>query len=139
MSETFEIYPIVVITENQYTEVQPNSPKEELQNIRLSYRLNGRNYLQWSQVEKTFLKGKRKLSHLRGTYPAQNDPTFVKWDKEDSMIMSWLWNLMLPEVSGTCVFLTAAREIWETVRQTYSKMQDTTLIYEIKTKITTTK
>ncbi|RVX11286.1 hypothetical protein CK203_019739 [Vitis vinifera] len=98
MSETFEIYPIVVITENQSTEVQPNSPKEELQNIRLSYRLNGRNYLQWSQVEKTFLKGKRKLSHLMGIKPAQNDPTFVKRDGEDSMIMSWLWNLMLLKV-----------------------------------------
>ena len=53
------------------------------------------------------------------------------------MIMSWLWNSMLLEVSGTCMFLTRAREIWETVRQTYSKMQDVALIYEIKTKITT--
>ncbi|RVW61060.1 hypothetical protein CK203_045851 [Vitis vinifera] len=58
-------------------------------------------------------------------------------DEEDSMIMSWLWNSMLLEVSGTCMFLTRAREIWETVRQTYSKMQDVALIYEIKTKITT--
>ncbi|KAL6345553.1 hypothetical protein AAG906_017280 [Vitis piasezkii] len=58
-------------------------------------------------------------------------------DEEDSMIMSWLWNSMLLDVSGTCMFLTRAREIWETVRQTYSKMQDVALIYEIKTKITT--
>ena len=41
---------------------------------------------------------------------------------------------MLPEVSGTCMFLTIAREIWEIVHQTYSKMQDVDLIYEIKTK-----
>ena len=88
---------------------------------------------------KTFLKGKRKLSHLRGTYPAQNDPTFVKWDKEDSMIMSWLWNSMLPEVSKTCMFLTILKKIWETICQTYSKIQDTALIYEIKTKITAIK
>ena len=46
---------------------------------------------------------------------------------------------MLPEVSRTCMFLTTTREIWEIVHQTDSKMQDTTLIYEIKTKITTTK
>ncbi|RVW47679.1 hypothetical protein CK203_095457 [Vitis vinifera] len=44
-----------------------------------------------------FSKRKRKLSHLMGIKPAQNDPTFVKRDGEDLMIMSWLWNLMLPE------------------------------------------
>ena len=41
---------------------------------------------------------------------------------------------MLPKVSETCMFLTIAREIWEIVHQTYSKMQDVALIYEIETK-----
>ena len=60
---------------------------------------------------KTFLKGKGKLSHLIGTEPAQNDPTFVKWDKKDSMIMSWLWNSMLLEVSWTFMVLITIGEI----------------------------
>ncbi|GFZ12770.1 hypothetical protein Acr_23g0011550 [Actinidia rufa] len=81
-----------------------------------------------------------KLSHLMGTGPAAaEDATFAKWDEEDSMIMSWLWNSMTPEVSRTCMFLTTAREVWETIRQTYSKMQDAALIYEIRTKLNTTK
>ena len=109
----------------------PIESKGELQNIQSSYRLNGQNYLQWSQVVKTFLKGKGKLSHLMGTGPAAEDATFAKWDEEDSMIMSWLWNSMTPEVSQTCMFLTTTREVWETVLQTYSKMKDAALIYEI--------
>ena len=52
-----------------------------------------------------FFKRKEKLSHLMGTRPTQNDLAFVKWDKKNSMIMSWLQNLMLLEVSKTCVFL----------------------------------
>ena len=55
------------------------------------------------------------------------------------MVMSWLWNSMLPEISDTCMFLTTAKEIWEAVRQTYSKVRDAAQIYEIKTKISATK
>ena len=53
MSETSKVNPIVVITENQSREVQQNSPKKGLQHIQSSYRLNDKNYLQWSQVVKT--------------------------------------------------------------------------------------
>ena len=53
--------------------------------------------------------------------------------------MSWLWNSMLPKISGICMFLTMAKEIWETIRQTYSKVRDAAQIYEIKQKISTTK
>ena len=109
MSETSEANPIVVMTGNQSGEVLQ---KGEIQNIQSSYGLNGKNYLQWSQVVKTFLKGKGKLSHSMNTGPAQNDPTFVKSDNEDSIMMSWLWKLMLPKISGTCMFLITTREIW---------------------------
>jgi len=46
----------------------------ELQNIQVAYRLNGRNYMKWSQLIRTFLKGKGKLSHLLGTGPKESDP-----------------------------------------------------------------
>ncbi|RVX06582.1 Retrovirus-related Pol polyprotein from transposon TNT 1-94 [Vitis vinifera] len=36
----------------------------ELQNIQAAYRLNGKNYLKWSQLVRTVLKGKGKISHL---------------------------------------------------------------------------
>ena len=40
----------------------------DLQNIRASYRLNGKNYLKWSQFVRTYLKGKGRLSHLLKKY-----------------------------------------------------------------------
>lgn len=48
--------------------------------------------------------------------------------------MLWLWSLMLPEISDICMFLETAKEIWDAIRQTYSKV-DAAQIYEIKTKI----
>ena len=80
----------------------------ELQNIQAAYRLNGKNYLKWSQLVHTFLKGRSKLSHLLGTRPKKGHPTFEARDEEDSMVMSWLWNSMLPEISDTIMFPSTA-------------------------------
>ncbi|RVW58058.1 hypothetical protein CK203_117317 [Vitis vinifera] len=68
------------------------------------------------------LKKRRKLSHLVLKGPNSSDPKFHIWDEEDSTIMLWLWNSMVLEISGTCVFLTSAKEIWDVVNETYSKM-----------------
>ena len=61
------------------------------------------------------------LRHLLGTRLEQSDPKFQNWDEDNFMIMSWLWNLMLPEISSTCIFFSMAKEVWDAVRQTYSK------------------
>ncbi|TXG53747.1 hypothetical protein EZV62_019003 [Acer yangbiense] len=127
------------VASDQNEEVVPSPGKGEMQNIQATYRLNGKNYLKWSQVVQTFLKGKGKLSHLLGTGPTKGDPKFEAWDEADSMVMSWLWNSMTPEISDTCMFLSTARDIWESIRQTYFRVKDAAQVYEIKTKTTSTK
>ena len=109
-----------------------NAVVGELQNIQTTYRLNGKNYLKWSQFIRTYLKGKGKLSHLQGAGPQEGDPKFAAWDEAHSMILSWLWNSMNPEISDTCKFLSIAKEIWDAVRQTYSKARDAAQVHEIK-------
>lgn len=61
---------------------------------------------------------------MLGIGPSKEDPSFAAWDEQDSMVMSWLWNSMLPEISDTCMFLGSAREIWDAIQQTYSKVND---------------
>jgi len=73
----------------------------ELQNVQATYQLKGKNYLTWSQLIKTFLKGKGKISHLLGTGPKKIDLSYASWDDEDSLVMFWLWNSMIPERSVT--------------------------------------
>lgn len=117
---------------------QSNSSIGDFPNMK-EYRLDGKNYLQWAQIVRMFLKGKGKLSHLDGTGPRQGDPKFQTWDEEDSSIMSWLWSSMQPETSKNYMFLPTAKDIWEAVRQSYSKVQDAAVLYELKTKASTTK
>ena len=106
----------------------------DLQSIRATYRLTEKNYLKWSQFVKTYLKGKGRLSHLLGTGPKRGDSCFEAWDEADSMVMSWLWDSMDPAISDTCMFLTTAKEIWDSIRRTYSKACDAAQVYEIKVK-----
>ncbi|RVW30585.1 hypothetical protein CK203_086063 [Vitis vinifera] len=43
------------------------------------------------------------------------------------------------EISRTCMFLSTAKEIWESVCHTYSKVRDAAQMYELKTRIHNTK
>lgn len=111
----------------------------DLQNILAAFRLNGMNYSKWSRFVRTFLKGKGKLGHHLGTGSKKGDPKFAAWDEEDSMVMSWLLNAMVPEISDTVMFLSTTPELWEAIRQTYSKVDDAAQVFEIKTKLAATK
>ena len=110
--------------ENQFAGTHSSGIGGELQNLQVAYQLNGKNYLKWSQLIRTFLKGKGKLSHLLGTCPKEMYPTFEAWDEEDSLVMSWLWNSMVPEISDTIMFLTTAKDIWDAINLTYSKVRE---------------
>ena len=111
MSETGKI-----IIPAQSDELIRFQQPEELQSIHAAYRLDGKNYLKWSQLIRTVLKGKGKISHLMGTGRNLGDPKFEAWEEEDSMIMAWLWNSMTPEISDTCMFLNTAKDIWDAMQ-----------------------
>ena len=118
----------------------PNTGSVELKNVQPSLRLNGKNYLKWSHFVQTFLKGKGKLNHLTGKdTPEATDGKFAAWDEEDAVVISWLWNSMVPEISDACIFMKTAKEVWDSCKENYSKVGDAAQIYEIKMKIATTK
>lgn len=84
------------------------------------------------------MKGKEKINHLTCTSPKIRDPKFDAWDEEDSIVMAWLWNSMIPEISDTCMFLATAKDDQDEIQQTYSKAKDAAQVYEVK-KIMTAK
>ena len=54
------------------------------------HKLNGQNYLQWSQSVLMFIYGKGKDDYLIGatTKPKEEDPTYRSWKAENNMVMS---------------------------------------------------
>lgn len=113
----------------QSEKVNSNQSIGDLQNVRASYRLNGKNYLKWSQFVPTYLKRKGRVISLELD---QNQKTHVLMR---GMVMSWLWDSTDPEINSIYMILTSTKAIWDAVWQTYSKAQDTAQIFEIKVKV----
>lgn len=51
----------------------------------------------WNIIER-----ERHVESL-GTGLAAENPRFDAWDKADSVVMTWPWNLILPEIEDTCM------------------------------------
>ncbi|KAL9457224.1 hypothetical protein AB3S75_006295 [Citrus x aurantiifolia] len=51
-------------------------------------RLNGDNFLRWYQSVRMYIRGRGKMGYLTGEKkaPAVDDPAYVAWDAENSMI-----------------------------------------------------
>ena len=43
--------------------------------------------------------------------PEEDDPNYLDWDAENSMIMSWLVNSMEPEIGQNFMYLDTAKEL----------------------------
>ncbi|KZV57627.1 hypothetical protein F511_03087 [Dorcoceras hygrometricum] len=51
------------------------------------------------------------------------------------MVMAWLINSMEPPIGRTYLFLPTAKDIWEAVRETYSDLENSSQIYDLKTRL----
>ena len=76
-------------------------------------KLNGSNYLLWAQAFRIFIGAQNKLAHLLQALPANTDPTYMTWLTRDYSVMIWLLNSLEKKISGSVMFLTTAKEIWD--------------------------
>ena len=98
------------------------------------HKLNGKNYLQWSQSVLMFISGKGKDDYLTSTDnpPSKSDPKYKQWKSENHMVMSWLINTMNLEIGQNFMFYSTAKEIWDSVKETYSDQENTSELFKIK-------
>ena len=98
------------------------------------HKLNGHNFLQWSQFVMMFICGKGKDDYLTGevAIPEKNDPKFRTWKTENHMVMSWLINLMTNEIGENFLLYRTAKEIWDAAKETYSSFEKTSELFGIE-------
>ncbi|RVW43788.1 hypothetical protein CK203_074032 [Vitis vinifera] len=91
----------------------------------------------WSKFVKLFIHEKGKLGYLTGATktPKEDNLGFQTWDSENSMILLWFVNSVEQEISQTRMFLTTTKELWELVMVTYSDLENSAQIFELKSKI----
>ncbi|XP_024031772.1 uncharacterized protein LOC112094608 [Morus notabilis] len=92
-----------------------------------NHKLNGHNYLQWSQSVMMFISGKGRDDYLTGAVapPDKSDTSYKLWRSENNMVMSWLISSMTTEIGGNFLLYSTARDIWEAARETYSSSENT--------------
>ncbi|KAJ1426515.1 hypothetical protein SESBI_10259 [Sesbania bispinosa] len=83
---------------------------------------------------KIFLQGKGKEGYIIGDSksPKKGDPNLNKWQLENSLVMSWLLNTMTNEIGENFMYYDTAKEMWDAVKETYSNVDNTSAVFEIK-------
>ncbi|KAF7815280.1 Retrovirus-related Pol polyprotein from transposon TNT 1-94 [Senna tora] len=76
-------------------------------------------------------KGKQDLL-TNSTKPQPDDSKFNTWNPKNQMVMSWLINSMDLEIGQDFMFFAIAAEIWKAAKESYSDMENTTELFEIK-------
>nr|CAD1831090.1 unnamed protein product [Ananas comosus var. bracteatus] len=99
-----------------------------------THKLNGQNYLQWSQSILMIIRGKEKEDYLTGdsAAPETTAPTYKKWMAENNMVMSWLVNSMMPDIGENFLSFETAKEIWDAAKETFSDAENTSEVVEIE-------
>ena len=100
-------------------------------------RLNGDNFLRWSQSVRMYIRGRGKIGYLTGEIrePATTDPSHATWDAENSMVMTWLVNSMEEDICANYMCYSTAKELWENVTQMYSDLGNQSQVYELSLRL----
>jgi hypothetical protein len=94
-------------------------------------KLDGRNYLAWSQSARMFIGSRRKCWYITGSKkePPADDPSYEDWESDN--LTSWLLHSMQPTISEGLLFLRTAKEIWDTVQEMYSQINSLARNYQL--------
>ena len=84
-----------------------------------------------------FISGGVKFEYIIGeiSAPAKNDPGFKAWNIDNMMVMSWLLNTMEAHISHNFPFHKTTKSLWEAVAKRYSDHDNSSEIFEVKTKL----
>lgn len=94
---------------------------------------NGVGFSAWKRSMIISLSAKNKLSFFDGTItaPPVNSPTYSGWHRVNSMVISWILNLLHKNITESVLFLPTAHEIWQELKQRYDQSNNA-LIYQIQ-------
>ena len=96
-----------------------NTDTVKLQNIQPSLCLNGKKL---PQIVSLCPNLSKREGQIESSYwercPKIHRQYLGAWDEADEVVMSWLWNSMVPKVSDACMFMKTAKDVWESCKET---------------------
>ena len=77
----------------------------------ITTKLNGSNYLLWTQAMKVALGARKKLKYIEFASQSKYGKDYKDWVSKNYIVFSWLWNSTEPSVCSNVMFLKIAKEI----------------------------
>ena len=121
------------------------SPSDSPGALITAIRFDGKNYDLWEQAVKTALRAKNKLGFIDGTITKPEvtggDESLVMantWEMVNSMITSWIMNVIDPKLHASVAYAHSAYAIWENIRKRYS-VPNIPRIHKLKAEIASCK
>ncbi|XP_057810051.1 uncharacterized protein LOC131024552 [Salvia miltiorrhiza] len=89
----------------------------------VTQQLTGSNYSSWYRSMTTALMAKNKLAFVDGTIerPHPTENTYAQWMRCNSMVVSWIRNSVIPEISSSVMYIDDARLIWNDLNDRFSQ------------------
>lgn len=114
--------------------VAPQGTSEQQVQTITSHKLNGHNYLQWSQSVMMFVCDKGKDDHLTRSImiPKPQDPSNKSWKANNNMVISWLINSMVNNIAENFLILSTASKIWNASRDSYSNSDNISKLFSVE-------
>ncbi|KAL0337574.1 UNVERIFIED_CONTAM: hypothetical protein Scaly_2032500 [Sesamum calycinum] len=124
------------------TQIAPDQEHMQLQSsdhprmVMVSALLIGNNYFAWSRAVKRALTTKMKLDFIDGTAvrPAGNSKVFKRWNRTDSMVMTWILNCMSKELAEAFMYVGSSRELWLELEARFGESNNP-MIYQLQREI----
>ena len=101
--------------------------------------LNGDNYTNWSRIVTNALKSKNKFCFVDGSLakPGHNNPEVHEWEKCNSMVIAWLYNIIDKTLHASVAYAETASEIWTDLKERYSQVNEMR-VHQLKREIALT-
>ena len=104
------------------------------------HKLNGSNFREWYQSVLLVIKRRGKMGYLIGATvaPPLDSNTYSVWEVKNSIVMLWLINSMEQRIGHLYLFYETTKEVWDTVQEMYSNLEDISQSFEIRSRIRNT-
>ncbi|KAJ1419097.1 Retrotransposon gag domain [Sesbania bispinosa] len=91
-------------------------------NVITQVQLQGENYEEWARPMKISLRARRKWGFIDGTHKQRDEdpPEMEDWWTVQSMLVSWILNVIELTLRSTVTYVENANELWEDIRDRFS-------------------
>ncbi|XP_039000338.1 uncharacterized protein LOC120126124 [Hibiscus syriacus] len=124
-----------LLSEDENSIVQ-SPPSDSASSSITCHCLNGENYIVWSQSMPIFITSHRKQQYLSDNISVldPSNPQYDTWLTKSTIIIYWLLNSMLLDISVNIMLYTTA-SIWKATNETYSNQENSSSLFAVKCRI----